>query len=167
MKVASSKIEALFKDVFFKSHQTVLCGGFTEPEYIPSQNPSELHPHRIHYRSDYTASALHETAHWCIAGSKRRLIKDYGYFYDPGMRTLESQKRFLQAEVLPQTIEALFHEALGLEFEPSLDAFHFSHKERSEMEVEFLESIKIAKKHSNQNLPPRAKQFIELLLVQT
>ncbi|GAM69307.1 transporting ATPase [Vibrio sp. JCM 19236] len=26
---------------------------------------------------------MHEIAHWCVAGPKRRLLEDFGYWYEP------------------------------------------------------------------------------------
>ena len=72
----AKEIEAVFYQVFFEHYQTVLVGGYTEPFYGCSKKNTD--PHRICYRFDYVASALHEVAHWCIAGKNRRKLDDYG-----------------------------------------------------------------------------------------
>ncbi len=163
MTVSANDIEDIFSAAFLISHHTILCGGFSEPEYIPALHPSINTPHQICYRSDYLSSALHEVAHWSIAGAARRKLKDYGYFYNSGHRSHDEQKRFLEAELLPQTIESWFHQALGIKFEPSLDAFHFSHAERKKMESNFLIEIQ-AKRRMLQVTPPiRAVKFHNIL----
>ena len=55
---------------------TRLAGGFPEPFY---KAPSADAPAEVQFTRDYERSALHELAHWCIAGDSRRLLDDYGY----------------------------------------------------------------------------------------
>lgn len=101
------------------SHQNVtLVKGNDEPEYFP---PTEYHPARIQFAHGYFNSALHEISHWCIAGEKRRLLPDLGYWYAPDGRTAEQQALFEQVEVKPQAIEWLFATAFGRKFRVSLD----------------------------------------------
>ncbi len=66
-------------------------------------------------------SALHEISHWSIAGDKRRLLPDLGYWYAPDGRTAEQQALFEQVEIKPQAIEWLFATAFGRKFRVSLD----------------------------------------------
>lgn len=112
---ASGDLEGLFLATFFASHNTVLEGGATEPVYLPG------HPHRICYTRDYFRSALHEIAHWCVAGPARREQEDYGYWYAPDGRSADQQAQFAQVEVYPQALEALFCAACGHDFRVSLD----------------------------------------------
>ena len=112
---ASDALETLFRATFFHSHQTVLEGGASEPVYLPG------HPHRICYTRDYFRSALHEIAHWCVAGPARREQEDYGYWYAPDGRSADQQAQFAQVEVYPQALEALFCAACGHDFRVSLD----------------------------------------------
>jgi len=93
----------------------VLEGGADEPVYRPGN------PHRICYTRDYFRSALHEIAHWCVAGPARRQQEDYGYWYAPDGRNAEQQAEFTRVEVLPQAYEALFCAACGHPFRVSLD----------------------------------------------
>lgn len=58
-------------------------------------------------------SALHEISHWTIAGAKRRLLPDLGYWYAPDGRTKEQQDLFEQVEIKPQAIEWLFAQSLA------------------------------------------------------
>ena len=112
---ASGELERLFRATFFDSHHTVLVGGASEPVYLPG------HPHQICYSHDYFRSALHEIAHWCVAGAARRQQEDYGYWYAPDGRSADQQAEFAQVEVYPQALEALFCAACGHDFRVSLD----------------------------------------------
>lgn len=115
----SQEIEDVFHKVFFHRYNTVLCGGYDEPLYMPSSD--EKMPNKIMYRHDYISSALHEVAHWCVAGEERRKREDYGYWYSPDGRDEQQQKKFEQVEVLPQAIECAFSKACGLAFRVSID----------------------------------------------
>ncbi len=53
----------------------------------------------------FYASALHEIAHWCIAGENRCQQVDYGYWYEPNGRSEERQFEFEKVEVKPQALE--------------------------------------------------------------
>ena len=72
---------------------------------------------------DFAASALHEAAHWCIAGKHRRARQDFGYDYLPPPRSAEDQRAFFELELRTQSLEALFAEAAGLDFIVSTDDF--------------------------------------------
>ena len=113
-------LERLFTACFLDETRTVLVGGGDEPLYVPSSDPSSA-PHRIVYREDYFASALHEVAHWCLAGAARRELEDYGYWYAPDGRTPEQQAEFERVEVRPQALEWILSEACGFEFNLSAD----------------------------------------------
>ncbi len=117
--IDSEDLIELFNGLFLDSTNTVLMGGGQEPEYIPADT-SFLH-HRIIFSHDYSASALHEIAHWCVAGEARRKIVDYGYWYVPDGRNESEQNAFEQVEVKPQALEWLFSEACGLRFRVSAD----------------------------------------------
>lgn len=97
---------------------TCLRGGHAEPFYLA---PAAGRPAEIRFTLDYERSALHELAHWCVAGNARRLIDDYGYWYAPDGRTGEQQQAFFQVEVRPQAIEHHLCDALGLSFDVSVD----------------------------------------------
>ncbi|MDX1804526.1 MAG: elongation factor P hydroxylase [Alcanivorax sp.] len=114
----SDDLEALFRTTFYASHGTVLEGGAEEPLYRPG------YPHRIFYTRDYFRSALHEIAHWCVAGPRRRQLEDYGYWYAPDGRDAAQQAQFARVEVQPQALEALFCAACGHPFRVSLDNLH-------------------------------------------
>lgn len=120
MKLESSDLEDAFRACFAETHRTVLIGGGDEPLYLPSADPRAM-PHRVIYREDYFASALHEVAHWCLAGAERRRREDYGYWYSPDGRSPEEQARFERVEVAPQALEWIFSDACEFEFHLSAD----------------------------------------------
>lgn len=103
----------------FAEYRTLLVAGGEEPFYRAARSASDMH--QLIFREDFFASALHECAHWCIAGTQRRLLDDFGYWYQAGGRSHEEQNAFYQAEVKSQALEALFSLACGYAFSPSLD----------------------------------------------
>ena len=103
---------------WFSHHNVTLVKGDVEPEYFPATNGQ---PAKIQFAHGFLNSALHEISHWSIAGTKRRLLSDLGYWYAPDGRSAEQQALFEQVEVKPQAIEWLFATALGLKFRVSLD----------------------------------------------
>lgn len=109
----------LFNDLFLEKWHTRLVRGGSEPEYIPA---SDAHTHhRVIFAHGYFASALHEVSHWCIAGERRRMLHDYGYWYCPDGRTEKQQSAFEQVEVKPQALEWIFSAAAGSRFNISVD----------------------------------------------
>lgn len=120
----ASDLEPLFDACFRADYSTILRGGATEPLYQPSEapnGPSPAIPHVIHYREDYFRSALHEVAHWCVAGPERRRLVDFGYWYVPDGRNADQQSAFEAFEVQPQALELLFCAAIGEPFQVSVD----------------------------------------------
>ena len=109
------RLMRLFNQEFAGSDKTELIGGAAEPYYEPGS------PHRIYFRADYVRSALHEVAHWCVAGRQRRQLLDYGYWYSPDGRDADQQQAFFAVEARPQAIERCFCEAIGIPFSPSVD----------------------------------------------
>lgn len=112
----AADLEDLF-GVIFREWRTKLVGGVEEPRYEPG-NPGWA---RLYYTRDYFRSALHETAHWCIAGERRRRLPDFGYWYQPDGRDAAAQRAFLQVEEAPQALEWLFCASCGHSFCVSLD----------------------------------------------
>ena len=99
----------------------MLRGGAPEPLYEPANRST---PATIYFREDFVASALHEIAHWCIAGRTRREQVDYGYWYEPDGRSPADQARFSLVEARPQALEWCFSQAAGVPFRVSLDNLH-------------------------------------------
>jgi len=141
----------LFNDTF-ETHHTRLCGGFNEPFYCAGP------PHEIRFTADYPRSALHEVAHWCIAGPDRRLLDDYGYWYAADGRNAVQQAAFQTVEVRPQALEALFCQAVNLVFEPSLDNL----QGQVEHSLSFAQAIDRQRDDwlaSPESMPPRGRIF--------
>ena len=104
-----------FNRRFSASEGTILVGGADEPYYEPGS------PNIIYFREDFVRSALHEVAHWCVAGAARRTLPDYGYWYAPDGRDESQQTAFYGVEVKPQAVEKAFCMALGIPFKVSVD----------------------------------------------
>ena len=118
----SRRLEAVFNRCFRGAYSTILLGGADEPFYRPACDHGGCH--ELHYREDFFASALHEAAHWCIAGSERRKLIDFGYWYAPDSRDAEQQLAFERVEGRPQALEWFFSKACGFRFQVSLDNFN-------------------------------------------
>lgn len=131
----TENIIRIFNTELGMHHLVRIIGGAPEPLYLPvSQHRSVA---EIHFREDYASSALHELAHWCLAGKKRRALEDYGYWYDP-LRDEFQQQKFEAVETKPQAIEWLLSVAAGTHFRISSDNF-----EIEKLDVEpFRESVK-------------------------
>lgn len=156
------ELEATFQQLFTHSHRTRLVGGGTEPLYRPATNPQELHT--ITYSYDYAASALHEVAHWCVAGAARRQQEDYGYWYAPDGRTAQQQNLFEQVEVKPQALEWIFSVAAGRTFRVSADNLE---AELGASQA-FKDAVYQQVQHYCQNgLPERADAFAQALATRT
>ena len=109
----------LFNGLFLVTHNTELVLGKDEPIYLPAD---ETYPHhRVIFAHGFFSSAMHEIAHWCVAGPERRLREDFGYWYEPDGRSLEQQKAFEQVEIKPQAIEWILTKACGRKFRVSTD----------------------------------------------
>lgn len=113
-----TELEKLFWHHLGRDWHTRLVGGAEEPVYYPPEGAAAA---EIHYAHDYFRSALHEIAHWCIAGPQRRGRLDYGYWYVPDGRNARQQALFLRVEEKPQALELLFCAACGHDFCVSLD----------------------------------------------
>jgi elongation factor P hydroxylase len=153
----SHDLITIFNQLFEVSENTILVGGADEPLYLPGQDKN-----RIYFRYDYFASALHEVAHWCLAGKKRRLLEDFGYWYKPDGRDDEWQARFEEVEVKPQAIECIFSKAAGVPFKISADnlANPDVDTERFQQNVE-----QQVLRYLHEGLPKRAALFQEGLSV--
>ena len=116
-----NQLITLFNHLFSPSENTLLEGGADEPLYLPaSANPRGSY-NLILFTRDYFSSALHEIAHWCVAGKERRKQQDYGYWYAPDGRSAQEQLAFESLEVRPQAMEWMFSFASGVRFRASAD----------------------------------------------
>ncbi len=148
----------IFARLFAASHNTRLEGGGEEPVYVPAAAAGDCC--RIIFTRDYFASALHEVAHWCIAGPARRLRQDYGYWYRPDGRSAAEQRRFEQVEIKPQALEWIFSSAAGYRFRVSADNLGAANR----VEPQFGAAIyRQVLRYCEQGLPPRAESFARAL----
>jgi hypothetical protein len=148
----------LFNATFCDSHNTVLVRGNNEPVYLPAD--AEHPQHRIVFAHGFFASALHEIAHWCIAGEQRRQQPDYGYWYKPDGRNADEQRQFEQVEAKPQAIEKAFSIACGKHFEVSIDNLSGVAVDRAAFEMRVDAAFEHYSRHG---FPSRARRFITVL----
>jgi len=116
----AQRIAATFNRLYGRPYRTLLVGGGAEPWYEPPVGDASG---RIVYRHDYPASALHEAAHWCLAGARRRRLRDYGYWYVPGPRNAEQRSAFFAVEARVQGLEAVLAGVCDVRFVVSADDF--------------------------------------------
>jgi hypothetical protein len=158
----SAELRALFDGLFASAENTRLVAGGEEPVYLPADDRCPYH--RIVFRHDYVASALHEIAHWCIAGSARRRLVDYGYWYAPDGRDAAAQREFERIEARPQALEWILSEACGLRFRPSVDNLDGAAGDAEG----FARAIAAeAQRMLREGLPPRAARFLAALAART
>lgn len=158
LPLTSASLEHLFNACFGNGFNTCLQGGANEPFYAAARAGS---PAVIHYRHDYFSSALHEIAHWCIAGAARLKLDDFGYWYAADGRDPEQQREFEQVEVKPQALEKLFTEACGLVFRVSVDNLALPDYDASA----FASRVDAQARHwlETGTLPPRAVRWLQVL----
>lgn len=158
----TNELAALFNAAFLRSENTILCGGAEEPVYLPATNK---HPHhRLFFTRDYFRSALHEIAHWCVAGKVRRQLPDYGYWYYPDGRDQDQQLAFEAVEAKPQSYEWLLSLSAGQQFEVSLDNLSGSFEpDRFAFTQRVIYEAQQLFKPNGRGLPPRLACFCEQL----
>lgn len=142
----------------FADFNTRLVLGDDEPLYSPADEHYAYH--RIIFAHGYFSSALHEIAHWCIAGSERRQRVDYGYWYAPDGRDQVQQKQFEQVEIKPQAIEWAFSLAAGHKFRVSTDNLNGAQPDTQA----FTRAVHAQLcQYLEQGFPQRAERFISVL----
>ena len=151
----------LFSKEFENGFSTKLVGGADEPLYLPKNesNTSAL----LLFRSNFLSSALHEISHWCIAGEKRRQLKDFGYWYSPDGRSEIEQEAFEFFEVKPQALEWMFSKACNHSFTISLDNLSIINSVCESHKFFNLIIDQIADWCASDTLPPRGLQFLNAL----
>ena len=150
---SAAALETVFHNCFLAAFNTRLCGGASEPLYRPARAGE---PAKIYYREDFAASALHEVAHWCIAGPQRRAVEDYGYWYVPDGRNAGQQSAFERVEVRPQALEWHFSLAARLHFQISIDNLTGPGSTTAGFRRAVAEQ---ARRFCREPLPPRGEQF--------
>jgi elongation factor P hydroxylase len=155
---SAQTLEELFQQCFLREYRTLLRGAAPEPLYQPAHWPQ--HCSLVYYRDDFFASALHEVAHWCIAGPGRRRLTDYGYWYNPDGRSAGEQEQFELAEYKTQALEWHFALASKWPFRLSSDNLTAGPTDNSRL-AELVRSQ--AKRYCEKGLPKRADVFREAL----
>ena len=161
-------ITHIFDTCFSQTFNTRLVKGRDEPIYLPA-NMSDIgitsQPFaQVVFAHGYYASALHEIAHWCLAGEKRRTQIDFGYWYCPDGRTSEQQQAFESVEVKPQAIEWAFCLAAGFEFNVSCDNLTGDELGRQPDHGAFRQQVlQQVNRYLLSGFPPRASMFIKAL----
>ena len=149
---------SLFNHCFQDSHNTRLIRGEDEPIYLPADAHRPYHA--IFFAHGFYSSALHECAHWLIAGDQRRLEVDFGYWYAPDGRDAKQQSLFEQVEVKPQAMEWILAKAAGFPFRMSLDNLNGeptdSHAFKQAIHNQVIH-------YCNHGLNPRALKFRQAL----
>lgn len=148
----------LFNRVFVASHNTELVRGSDEPIYRPAS--AEYPRHRIVFAHGYFASALHEIAHWLVAGPERRQLEDFGYWYRPDGRSAEEQRQFEQVEVKPQALEWILARACGFRFRTSSDNLNGEAGDPAAFRRAVLAQVG---RYLEQGLNPRAERLVDAL----
>lgn len=159
MTHSSDELIVLFNQCFKHTHSTELVKGNDEPLYQPKSTYNNYH--QVIFAHGFFSSALHEIAHWCIAGPQRRLRVDYGYWYQPDGRDQYQQNAFEQVESKPQALEWIFSKATGIRFfisadnlsGPSLNTTTFK-------QTIYQETLN----YLDKGLPHRAQQFTDQLI---
>jgi len=151
-------LQNIFHDTFRKAYKTELVFGADEPFYEASKSVDE--ENKIICRSDFFASALHEIAHWCVAGAERRRKDDFGYWYNPDGRSLVQQKSFEKVEIIPQAFEKAFSIACNYPFKVSVDNLSLPGYDSSPFELKVHNQLLIFKENG---FPKRATKFISAL----
>lgn len=132
--------------------------------WLGAQSISSLpQGNKIFFNRDYFASALHEIAHWCIAGEQRRAQVDYGYWYAPDGRDTQQQRAFEQVEVKPQALEWAFSLACNASFSVSNDNLSLSEHDSTAFKNAVTKQLMIYEEHG---FPKRAHRFLSILQAQ-
>lgn len=149
----------IFNGTFYPSFNTKLELGGDEPIYLPADADHKYH--RIIFARGFYASAMHEIAHWCVAGAERRLLEDFGYWYEPDGRTEQVQAEFEKAEIRPQAYEWILSLSAGFPFTVSCDNLNgaFEPDRLMFMRKVHVEVLSILE----QGIPPRVLTLSEAL----
>lgn len=148
----------IFYNCFAKDYNTRLVKGDNEPIYLPADEHKPYHT--LCFAHGYFSSALHECAHWLIAGEARRKQVDFGYWYIPDGRNAEQQTLFQHLEVKPQALEWVLSKACGHKFHISIDNLHGEESDREYFAQAVFNQVRL---YCMQGLSVRAHKFREAL----
>lgn len=148
----------VFDDTFYARYNTRLIKGDDEPVYLPADDTYDYH--RIIFAHGFFASGLHEIAHWCVAGAKRRELEDFGYWYCPDGRDAQQQAEFEKVEIKPQAIEWLLSTAAGFPFQVSADNLSGEQSDRFAFQEKVHQQVLL---YLEKGIPARTQLFIDAL----
>ena len=159
----ANEVVALFAELFAEPENTRLVRGKSEPVYLPAGHDAPYA--QVVFAHGFFASALHEVAHWCVAGKERRQLPDFGYWYKPDGRSASEQRLFEQVEVKPQALEWIFSTASGTKFNYSADNLAPGATADAAAWQAFQDKVAaLAKRYVvDGTIPPRARRFATAL----
>jgi len=148
----------LFNRLFESVENTRLVRGGAEPVYLPASK--DCHYHQVVFAHGFFSSALHEVAHWCLAGRERRLQLDYGYWYAPDGRDQQQQIEFEHVEIKPQALEWILSRSCGKRFRVSTDNLNGTESDSMPFKIAVYQQVQ---DYCREGLPVRAKVLCEQL----
>ena len=148
----------IFDALFGATYNTHLCAGSSEPIYLPTEKDGNAA--QVIFAHGFFNSALHEVAHWCLAGEARRAQVDYGYWYAADGRSAAQQREFEHVEVKPQAIEWTFAVAAKRRFQVSCDNLSGEVTDPSGFKQAVYKQVVT---YCETGLPARAQQFRDAL----
>ncbi|MDG2914991.1 elongation factor P hydroxylase [Bisgaard Taxon 10/6] len=153
-------IIAIFNGCFEKEFNTKLVKGGDEPIYIPAEHKTPgydvLPYHAIYFARGFYSSALHEISHWLVAGTERRKLEDFGYWYEPDGRSPERQREFEKVEVKPQAIEWILATAANFRYFASADNLNGNPGDIAPFKQAVYAQVKT---YAEKGLPQRAEKL--------
>jgi len=158
---SADAIVGIFNQCFGQTYNVEISGGADEPLYTPATSTKAA---QLIFRENFPASALHEAAHWCIAGELRRNSTDFALTYIAAPRSETEQEQFLAAEVRTQSLESIFAAAANVTFNPSADNLDCDVSDFVEAIAEYNAKTLI---WLNSKAGSRAMQFREALITLT
>lgn len=159
IEAQADQLIRLFNSTFQTTENTILVAGSAEPIYRPASNRRQHN--EVVFAHGYARSALHEIAHWCLAGKVRRQLTDFGYWYALDGRSPEQQALFEKMELGPQAIEWYLSLSAGICFEISVDNLSGTEPPNR---PQFAEAVVTrALTRAEHGWPPRALLFAAVL----
>ncbi|PRK46262.1 elongation factor P hydroxylase [Haemophilus influenzae] len=133
-------IIAIFNQCFEEEYNTRLVKGGDEPIYLPAND--EVPYNAIYFARGFYSSALHEIAHWLVAGKER-------------------QRDFEKVEVKPQALEWILATAAGFRYFASADNLNGNPGDTQPFKQAVYEQVKI---YAEKGLPKRAEMLRKALV---
>ena len=149
----------LFNACFESTYNAQLVCGDDEPIYLPANDSNPFNT--VVFAHGFFSSALHECAHWLIAGAERRKSVDFGYWYVPDGRTAEQQTLFQQVEVKPQALEWILSTAAKHPFQFSIDNLTGAETDSEPFKLAVQQQVEV---YHQLGLPARADMFFKALM---